>query len=178
MIISQEQAVIFWDGQEDVMIKVPETYRTKPGSNHRLYGLCGTFDGKSANDFSIMSGTIEKKVNEFAQGWKAKPLCTETQLSMPKIFSPGVAVDETVAKAESACSVIEQDAFAPCFSVVPVKAYKTQCMKDYSLCNYTARSDCVCNSLTLYSRACQEKNVTLKWRTSNLCRKFKFYHWH
>ena len=153
------------------MIKVPESYKTKPGSNHRLYGLCGTFDGNVNNDFLSVSGSTQyTSVNTFVAQWKQNT-CTETNLS-PKYYAPS-GQEAAIANAENMCSIIDSSVFSACHSSIDRQPYKSMCMSDVVHCNYNVRSDCVCNSLSMYSRACQKiANITLSWRSSALCRKY------
>ena len=171
MVTTQENGIIYWDGVEDVMIKVPESYKTKPGSNHRLYGLCGTFDGNKDNDFLSVSGTQSySNVNDFVAQWKQNT-CTESNLQ-PAYYAPS-GHEAAIANAEKECSVIDSSVFSACHASIDRLPYKQMCMKDVVHCNYNMRSDCVCNSLSMYSRACQNiANVTLSWRSSSLCRKY------
>ena len=172
MVITQEKAIIYWDGVEDVMIKVPDSFKTATGSNHRLYGLCGTFDGNRANDFTGIDNIVLADEKEFAKKWAYESSCAETSLAMPAYYSPTGSNEAAILKAEQLCSVLEKDIFEPCFPKIPVEGYKKLCMKDVLLCNYNVRSDCICNAISLYSRTCQQiANVTLAWRSPSLCRK-------
>ena len=175
MLVTQEKALIYWDGVEDVMIKVPDSFKSKAGSNHRLYGLCGTFDGDKSNDFTgIGSTTSLQNINDFsAAGMAFDDKCKETSLAAPSYYAPDGNQQAAVTYAEKLCSVIETDMFAPCFQKIPVGGYKAMCMKDVLHCNYNKRSDCICNSLALYARSCElNANITLTWRSSSVCRKF------
>ncbi len=175
MVITQENAIIYWDGVEDVMIKLPDSYKTKPGSNHKIFGLCGTFDGNKDNDFVGIDEVKIDNTKDFAKKWLSEPSCVETSLDMPAYYSPTGSNEKAIQKAEELCSVIQKDIFAPCFPHIDVVGYKKLCMKDVLLCNYNLRSDCVCNSISLYARACQQQaNITLNWRSSTLCRKLLF----
>ena len=172
MVITQENGIIYWDGQEDVMIKVPPSFKIAPGGSHRLYGLCGTFDGDKSNDFMTIASTKPyTDVKDFTNKWiYSSGSCTETNLSPPK-YEPNGA-QQAMSYAETLCSSIDSGAFVACHSAIDRNPYKTMCMQDVLHCNYNVRSDCVCNALSMYSRACQKiANVTVAWRSSSLCRK-------
>ena len=153
------------------MIKVPASFKTAPGSNHRLFGLCGTFDGNKDNDLQgIGSSAVYTDVKEFAKLWSYDSTCLEPTTEIARYAPEGQVA--AIANAERLCSAILTDAFAACHAKIPVQGYQTMCMKDVLNCNYNLRSDCVCNALSLYARACQKiANVTLSWRSASLCRK-------
>eukprot|EP00795_Rhopilema_esculentum_P013727 gene13727-4647_t len=169
LVITQENGIVYWDGKEDVMIKVPSSFKTAPGSNHRLYGLCGTFDGNKDNDLQgIGSSAVYTDVKEFAKLWSYDSACAESTTAIAT-YAPRGQTD-ALANAERMCSAILTDAFAACHAKIPVQGYQTMCMKDVLKCNYNLRSDCVCNAFSLYARACQKiANVTLSWRSASLC---------
>ena len=156
------------------MIKVPNSFKTKEGSSHQLYGLCGTFDGDRSNDFLSISGsTPYSSVESFTAQWKQGAECKENNLSPPN-YSPASGVDP-VSHAQKLCSVIKTDPFLACHSSIPVASYENMCMHDVVKCNFDKRSDCVCNSLAMYARACQKRaNTTLSWRSASLCREYTF----
>ena len=72
MVITSDQVVIKFDGFEDVAVTVPESYQSKKGSNQRLKGLCGNFDGDASNDLVDYTGTNRTTVQEFASIFKDK----------------------------------------------------------------------------------------------------------
>lgn len=175
MVTTQENGIIYWDGSEDIMIKVPESFKTKPGSNHRLYGLCGTFDGNPSNDFLSVSGsTPYTDVETFANQWKQGEKCVETNLA-PASYAPS-GESKAIETAQKLCSVINSISFAACHASLEPRPYITMCMHDVVKCNIDLRSDCVCNALSLYARSCQTiANITLSWRSSALCRKSSLF---
>lgn len=173
MVLTGEGVLIKFDGYEDVAVTVPDSYFTEAGANHRLNGLCGNFDGNPNNDWTDFTGFLRTDVNLFAHVYQIdKGECKES-LMLPSLFyNPDNNEDTAFNKAEAMCDVINMDAFKPCHATIFPDEYKLICMQDVISCNFNARSDCMCSSLSLYSRVCHKHGVKISWRKPDLCRKF------
>ena len=170
IVKSSEDALVYFDGKSDIIIKVPDTFKTGP--DHELLGLCGSYDDDKSNDFADLTGTLYNDINSFAKTWQADLTCVRDPKPPGPCFSPDNNLAAAYDEAERRCSLIEGPTFSPCHKFLPFKPYKEMCMSDVCACNYTARDDCVCDALALYSRMCAVKyNVTLSWRSSFVCRK-------
>lgn len=171
LVKTQDHINILWDGQQDVIIKVPVSY--KLSKDHKLVGLCGLYDGNSTNDFTDIQGNVylnptQEEIDAFADSFKQKTSCDNSLvLAVPKRTTAEVLA------IERDCSVIENPAFQPCHQLADYKPFFGMCMSDMYKTNYANRQDAMCDSLALYARVCAwYHNTTLKgWRTPDLCRK-------
>ena len=175
MVITSDQVIITFDGREDITITVPDSYRTVKKKNHRLVGLCGNLDGDNTNDWVDFNGIQRNSANEFASVFQSnKGSCSENLIQKNLFYNPTGNYDFEYENAERICSVIETEAFEPCHELVDYETYKLICMQEVVYCNYNLRSDCVCSSLSLYSRICLKLGTEIKWRTPDLCCKKLF----
>ena len=113
---SAEGALVYWDGQQDLMIKVPSTFKTGADGQHQVLGLCGTYDDNPENDFANPQGVVSESMNTFVQTWKedSDGLCDiNTEIKPPPpCYSPTNNVNDGMAIAQSICEVLEtNDAF-------------------------------------------------------------------
>ncbi|EDO44199.1 predicted protein [Nematostella vectensis] len=173
IVRTSDEVLIYFDGSEELMIKVPDSYKTVNSSDTRLKGLCGNYDGNNTNDFIGLDGTTYTKdnINDFGVSMLDDPLCTNPPKPPSGCYSE-VAGDvfSAMQNAEKMCSVIQSDAFSACRSKVDFRDFKAQCIADVCACNSTSRSDCMCNVLSTYSKACAwNHNITLSWRSPSLC---------
>lgn len=54
---------------------------------NNVRGLCGTYNYKSSDDFSLPSGIVESEVNEFVNAFKLSDICvTPIQRDTCEIF--------------------------------------------------------------------------------------------
>lgn len=171
LVKSKDHINILWDGQQDVIIKVPDSY--KLSKEHKLIGLCGLYDGNGTNDFTDIQGNVnlnptQEEINAFADSFKQKTSCDNSV-----VLKPPKRTTEEILAIERDCSVIENPAFKPCHSLADYKPFFGMCMSDMYKTQYATRQDAMCDSLALYARVCAwYHNTTLKgWRTPDLCRK-------
>lgn len=167
--------MVYWDGRQDVMIKVTEKY--KSGYAHRLMGLCGSYDGNPNNDLVDISNKDYSldEIIDFAHQWKTDPDCVSSSHGHTGCYhAPGKTEEQGYRAVERACSVLEGKSFEACHAAIPYKPFKIMCMRDLCACNYTKREDCMCDALSLYARVCAwyGGKIELSWRTDKLCRKY------
>lgn len=184
MVKSADGALVYWDGQEDLMIKLPDTFKTGLDGQHQVFGLCGTYDDNPENDFASPQGIVAESVNTFIQSWREdRDKCdSKTEIKTPPpCYSPSNSINEGMMRAQDICKVLDGPKFAGCKKYIPTQEYKLMCMSDVCACNSTSRSDCVCKALSLYARACHVYMETLEqhkqdwsiknWRSDGLCGK-------
>jgi hypothetical protein len=113
---SAEGALVYWDGRQDLMIKLPDTFKTGEDGEHQVLGLCGTYDDNPKNDFANPQGMVSESLNTFVQTWKddSDGLCdiaTEIKPPPPCYSSTG-SVNDGMALAQSICTtMLEADDF-------------------------------------------------------------------
>ena len=172
MVVTSEKAVIKFDGSEDVSITLPDSFRASHGNIHKINGLCGTPDGDISNDFVDYTNSKRKTPQEFARNYQTNAgKCTEDLKMSSLFYDPQDNAEAIYQYAETVCDVINTDAFKACHGTIPPEQYKIICMQDLVNCNFDIRSDCMCNSLSLYARACQKYGAEISWRKPDLCRK-------
>ena len=112
MVKSADGALVYWDGQEDLMIKIPDTFKTKPETGHQVFGLCGTYDDNPKNDFVNAQGILAGSMKEFLNTWKQDPdLCDfKTEIKPPPpCYSPSnSSVSIAISEAEKICNVLRE----------------------------------------------------------------------
>lgn len=172
MVVTAEGAVIKFDGLEDISVTLPATFTPNSGNNHDISGLCGNMDGDISTDFIDYIHKKRSTAQEFASLYQTDAGSCKESLKMSDLFyNPQDNAELIYQYAETMCDVINTDAFKPCHSKIPPDQYKIICMQDVVNCNFDLRSDCMCNSLSLYARVCHNYGVEVSWRKPDLCRK-------
>ena len=153
------------------MIKLPDSYKS---SKVPIKGLCGNYDGDQSNDLMGLDNKLytRQNIDDFGKSWSHDPLCIKPPVK-PQACTPlpGESYQQALSRAERICEQINTAPFSSCHPKLGSKEFKYMCIGDVCACNTTARSDCPCNALSMYSRACAwNHNITLNWRSSALCR--------
>ena len=152
-----------WDGVSSLYVELSPTFANK------TCGLCGNFNGNSKDDFTGPSGEVKNTVLSFGASWK------RLQFGETCSYYPNVQYSQLDSgnkkRSASVCNVLNSNSFAACHKTIKRDPYIQQCEADLSRCNVLSNVDCICDSLTQYSRACAAKKVVLNWRNKNLCRK-------
>lgn len=176
VVQTSDNVFIYWDGYENVMIKLPDSYKSTAAQQKvAVKGLCGNYDGDQSNDLTGLDNKLytKKTINDFGKSWLHDTLCTKQPSKPQTCFTlAGESYEDALNRAERMCETINSAPFQPCHPKLGTKEFKYMCIADVCACNTTARSDCACNSLSMYSRACAwSHNTTLAWRSPSLCRK-------
>ncbi|KAG8438103.1 hypothetical protein GDO86_008695 [Hymenochirus boettgeri] len=133
-------------------------------------GLCGNFNDKEADDFQSISGVIEGTAASFANTWKSQANCP----NIKNIYEDPCSLSvENEQYATHWCGLLTDPTgpFAECHSQVNPTTYKKNCQFD--TCNCQKSEDCMCASLSSYTKACAAKGVLLTgWRTGTPCSKY------
>lgn len=86
----------------------------------------------------------------------------------PDVHPNCTAAEE--AQIEVLCSsIILSDRFNSCSSLVPPKAFLSNCV--YDMCEYNGMQATLCDNIEAYAQACQSAGVTVSWRNTTFCRK-------
>lgn len=67
MVVTSENIVVTFDGLQDLMITVPETYNQDNTPGHRFAGLCGNLDHNPDNDMVDYKGELQSTAKQFAR---------------------------------------------------------------------------------------------------------------
>lgn len=61
----------------DLFIATRVMITAKPELKYKMSGLCGNYNGRSADDLTTPSGDIEQDPTVFASTWKTEPSCKD-----------------------------------------------------------------------------------------------------
>lgn len=152
-----------WDKGMRIYVTLAPSFMSK------VCGLCGNYDGKAENDFRARSGQLEDKALIFANSWRIKESCPNVKkdASNPCDKSP-----ERELWAKHACNILRTPTFQKCHAAVEVERYYKDCVWDSCGCARGGDCECLCTAVAAYVKACNEKNIHIKWRSENHCRKY------
>ncbi|XP_067322569.1 mucin-6, partial [Anolis sagrei] len=126
-------------------------------------GLCGNYNGETADDFMTSMDIIEGTAPLFVDSWRAG----NCPAAIERDTDPCSMSQLNKMCAETHCSVLtKKDAiFAKCHIVVnPVPFYK-RCV--YQACNYEETFPYICSALASYARACASMGLLIgNWRST------------
>jgi hypothetical protein len=116
IVKSADGALVYWDGREDLMIKIPDTFKTGADGKHQVFGLCGTYDDNPGNDFANPQGIVSESMSTFVQSWKEDSdgscdMKTEIK-TPPPCYSPSKSINEGILRAQDICDVLDGHKFA------------------------------------------------------------------
>ncbi|XP_053464571.1 kielin/chordin-like protein isoform X2 [Nycticebus coucang] len=157
---------VLWDGQSQVEVSVPGSYRGQ------TCGLCGNFNGFAQDDLQGPEGLLLPTEAAFGNSWQVPE---ETRPSRP--CSPGREVDPCRAagyrarrEANARCGVLKSSSFSRCHAVVPPEPFFAACVYDLCACGPGSSADtCLCDALEAYASHCRQAGVTPAWRGPTLC---------
>uniref|UniRef100_A0AAV2LLX0 VWFD domain-containing protein n=1 Tax=Knipowitschia caucasica TaxID=637954 RepID=A0AAV2LLX0_KNICA len=158
--------VLMWDMKTSLFIKLNPEYEG------RVCGLCGQYDGKSANDFTTRNGELVNDVLVFGNSWKVSSSCPNAGL----ISDPCSTHGYRAAWAQKQCSIIISATFKTCHSQVDPGPYFDSCVRDSCACDTGGDCECLCTAVAAYAKACNEAGACVRWRTPTLCPVFCDYY--
>lgn len=154
---------VLWDGDSYIEVHVPKRFKG------RTCGLCGNFNGNSADDFTLKNGKVAASADEFGENWAVGRRRNNCERA------PAPPIDTAVTKcrrsplhhwrARKRCWPIKSH-FSNCHkSVHPQKYYKS-CISDVCSCQ---SKRCECEALLTYARACRRMGVDVSWGRRRAC---------
>ena len=149
-------AYMRWDGDQTI------TIRTEPHLQGKTCGLCGNYDGDSANDLTTMDHTVTKSPVVFGNSWKMPDpsfLCQDA----PNIHMCSAFSTEELNAARSKCKVLASNEFASCHKILDVEPWIEMCINDFCAGNG------ICETATAYFRECSRLGMPIHWRNANRC---------
>ncbi|XP_055521138.1 zonadhesin-like, partial [Leucoraja erinacea] len=174
-----------FDGRENADIVVPSLYKKK------LRGLCGNYDGKYRNDFTLPDGTRISDVAAFGNSWKVQeggsggrekssqpPDERRYRREIPDVDTEPESGYE-MRCTESQLSLMNSTAncgglldplgpFRDCHPFINPHMYHQNCLFD--LCQSLEDSELRCTSYEMYVQACQANGTQLpSWRSDTGC---------
>ncbi|XP_032339184.1 kielin/chordin-like protein isoform X1 [Camelus ferus] len=157
---------VLWDGQSQVEVRVPGSYRGQ------ICGLCGNFNGFAQDDLRNPEGLLLSTEAAFGNSWQVP------EGSGPgRPCSKGREVDPCRAagyrarrEANARCGVLKSSPFSRCHAVVPPEPFFAACVYDLCACGPGSSGDtCLCDALEAYASHCRQAGVTPAWRGPTLC---------
>ncbi|XP_056407686.1 SCO-spondin-like [Hyla sarda] len=142
----------------------------------RTNGLCGTYNEKTEDDFTLVGGAISLNAAGFGNSWKVQDMVT--QHTCPDVPELGPSCDlpgrEAIKmEAESICRKLLSAPFSHCHHKVDPSGFYDTCM--YTYCQNTGteqdRNSSVCPTFTSYARECSQQKITITWRRAGFCEK-------
>lgn len=157
---------VLWDGQSQVEVSVPGSYRGQ------MCGLCGNFNGFAQDDLQGPEGLLLPTEAAFGNSWQVP----EGPGPSRPCFK-GREVDPCKAsgyrarrEANARCGVLKSSPFSRCHAVVPPEPFFAACVYDLCACGPGSLADaCLCDALEAYASHCRQAGVTPAWRGPTLC---------
>ncbi|XP_060229924.1 kielin/chordin-like protein [Meriones unguiculatus] len=157
---------VLWDGQAQVEVRVPGSYRG------RTCGLCGNFNGLAQDDLQGPDGRPRRSEAAFGNSWK-----------VPEGPGPGRPcpagreVDPCRAagyrarrEANARCGALKGPSFRRCHAVLPPEPFFAACVYDLCACGPgPAAGACLCAALDAYAGLCRQAGAAPEGRTPTAC---------
>ncbi|MBZ3888562.1 Kielin/chordin-like protein [Sciurus carolinensis] len=157
---------VLWDGQSQVEVSVPGSYRGQ------TCGLCGNFNGFAQDDLQGPDRLLLPTEAAFGNSWQvpegpgpARPC------SAGREVDPCRAAGYRARREASArCGLLKSSPFHRCHAVVPPEPFFAACVYDLCACGPGSSADaCLCDALEAYASHCRQAGVTPAWRGPTLC---------
>lgn len=143
---------------------MPSAYKGK------MCGLCGNYNNKPDDDFTLPDGKQVTDVDEFGRAWA---------FHLPGFMCGGcggkcpVCEEDKAAKYRTpdSCGMISapNGPFKACHSEIDPAPYMSNCVFD--VCAVNGIMETLCDSVQAYVLACQGVGVKIQpWRNSTFCR--------
>ncbi|XP_067294460.1 IgGFc-binding protein [Pseudorasbora parva] len=151
-----------YDTVSMVKIEIPSTFKNS------VKGLCGNYNGNSADDFLMPNGIQTSSVVDFAEAWVSasdKMMCQT--ICGPKCLNPD---KDKQTEAETACSMLiaEKGPFSGCYEKIPPQKFFDECVKDVAA--QPKDTTVHCRHIQRYVTSCQEIGMSISsWRNKTFC---------
>lgn len=144
-----------------VTITVPGNYRD------RTCGLCGNFNGNSADEFQLPDGNVTKDFQTFGAVWKVPVPGVVCEDGCSGNLCP--KCDATALEAKCAIIINPEGPFAACHGVINPMSYFRDCV--YDVCMAKDEQSVLCHSITAFMLDCQNFGAKIQnWRSPSFCR--------
>ncbi|XP_058580326.1 kielin/chordin-like protein isoform X1 [Neofelis nebulosa] len=157
---------VLWDGQSQVEVSVPSSYRGQ------MCGLCGNFNGFAQDDLQGPEGLLLPTEAAFGNSWQVPegPGPSRTCSKGREVDPCRAAGYRARREANARCGVLKSSPFSRCHSVVPPEPFFAACVYDLCACGPGSLADaCLCDALEAYASHCRQAGVTPAWRGPTLC---------
>ncbi|XP_064642291.1 BMP-binding endothelial regulator protein-like [Lineus longissimus] len=134
----------------------------------RLSGLCGNFNGLSADDTTGRDGHVYGKEAAFASTWRIGGKCSCDRWMAPKDNTVCTGNVQERLKAHARCMVLKQDEFKKCRKLVKVDPYYRTCLDRVCRCKPSS-INCECDVIVAYQKACETVGEIIKLSKTSAC---------
>lgn len=170
MVQTKNHLRIMWDGATRVQLTV------KPTLKNHLHGLCGSYNGRSADDLKTPAGDVEQDPYVFASKWKVDPTCQDFGDGKPPNATGACERNKNRRSwAERSCRIISHSPlFERCRQSLGshnLDKYTRWCQEDSCSCDSGGDCECMCTSIASFAQECNKVGVAVRWRSNELCRK-------
>ncbi|XP_071050008.1 IgGFc-binding protein-like [Onthophagus taurus] len=147
---------VIWDKSGWVHIHVSQEWKSR--KNHG--GLCGKYDDNAKND--LLTPNNDFGVTHLVDYYRVDNSCSKcTEHQDPGLIPP-----------QNTCDILFNGIFKTCASLKPFKEYYKRCLIDVNLEHLlpkTEQQNRFCQSLAAYEQECIDLNLSINWRTKNIC---------
>ncbi|XP_012520189.1 PREDICTED: kielin/chordin-like protein [Propithecus coquereli] len=157
---------VLWDGQSQVEVSVPGSYRGQ------TCGLCGNFNGFAQDDLQGPEGLLLPTEAAFGNSWQVPegPGPSRPCSAGQEVDPCRTAGYRARREANARCGVLKSSPFSRCHAVVPAEPFFAACVYDLCACGPGSSADaCLCDALEAYASHCRQAGVTPAWRGPTLC---------
>ncbi|KAL5268447.1 hypothetical protein ACHWQZ_G002348 [Mnemiopsis leidyi] len=153
---------ISWDGSHHIQISVPETLQSS------VCGLCGSYNGRSSDDFVSTHSALATSLSEFTNSWKTDANCESRDLGR----KPCDGLEEQLNWARESCRAIrEGEVFQKCHNRVDPEQFYEMCLQDMCSCpKPMTHAKCRCEALEVYAKQCEAQGSPIWWRSAANCK--------
>ncbi|XP_053722445.1 IgGFc-binding protein-like [Synchiropus splendidus] len=152
-----------FDGRSTLIVRVGQNRK------NRVTGMCGNFNGVTADDKAMPNGNLAANDNEFGDSWKAAtslPRCGSTD----DRSGGGLNNCSNIEEYSQLCSVITNTTgpFRDCHHHSDPATFYSACV--YDLCLYTPANNMLCSVVSSYEATCSVSGSEIEdWRTPLMC---------
>lgn len=147
----------------------------RPNLKHQLNGLCGNYNGRSADDMTTPSGDVEQEPYAFASSWRTEASCQDFGDGGAPVQGSCDRNRHRRAWAERSCRVISHSPmFQRCRDEIgseTTQRYHEWCQEDSCACDSGGDCECLCTAISAFSDQCSRAGIAVRWRSQELCRK-------
>ncbi|MBN3317980.1 FCGBP protein, partial [Atractosteus spatula] len=154
---------VAFDWNSVVTVTLPSTYAGA------VCGLCGNYNNKQQDDLQMQNGRLASSASEFGQSWRVvdipgcvhgcKGACPDCDVNQKQQY-----------ETDKFCGLLRdpKGPFRDCHAKVDPSGYFQDCV--YDVCLYKGSKTVLCQAITSYTAACQEKGAKVyPWRSEKFC---------
>uniref|UniRef100_A0A8C4RFL2 VWFD domain-containing protein n=1 Tax=Erpetoichthys calabaricus TaxID=27687 RepID=A0A8C4RFL2_ERPCA len=151
IITFSNNITVMWDKHTRVTVTLQSNWMNK------VCGLCGNFDGNSANDLQTRMNSVVTNTLEFGNSWKMERCSNVVNQSFPCEKHWYCS-----AWAQRRCSIIKDTIFQECHSKVDPQPYYDVCVQESCVCEMEGRYLGFCTAVAAYAEFSSNECVCTK----------------